>query len=52
MTPGEEEIMRIYEDRIYCPLDMIEKQGCLHIEGYSIRDVKAALCKQLPITLL
>ena len=25
MTPGEEEISRIYEDGIYCPPDMIEK---------------------------
>ena len=24
MTPDEEEIMRIYEDRIYCPPDMTE----------------------------
>ena len=35
---GEEEIMRIYGDGIYCPLDMIEKPGGLHIEGYRIRD--------------
>ena len=25
MTPGEEEIMRIHEDGIYCSSDMIEK---------------------------
>ena len=25
MTPGEEEIMRIYEDGIYRPPDMIER---------------------------
>ena len=27
MTPGEEEIMRIHEDGIYCSPDMIEKSG-------------------------
>ena len=29
MTPDEEEIMRIYENRIYCPPDMTEKPGGL-----------------------
>ena len=32
MTPGEEEIMRIYEDGIYLPPDMIEKPGGLQIK--------------------
>ena len=32
MTPGEEEIMRIYEDGIYRPSDMIEKPGGLKIK--------------------
>ena len=38
MTPGEAEIMRIYEDGIYRPPDMIEKQGGLQIKGSGIRD--------------
>jgi hypothetical protein len=32
MTPGEEEIMRIYEDGIYLPPDMIKKPGGLQIK--------------------
>ena len=36
MTPGEEEIMRIYKDKIYGPPDMTEKPGGLYIEGYII----------------
>jgi len=31
ITPGEEEIMRIYKDRIYRPQDMIEKSRDLPI---------------------
>jgi len=38
MTPGEEDIMRIYKDGIYHLPDMIEKPGGLHIKGSSIRD--------------
>ena len=38
MTPGEEESIRIHEDVIYRPPDMIEKPGGLHIKGSSIRD--------------
>ena len=38
MTPGKEEIMRIYEDGIYHPPDMIEKPGGLQIKGSCIRD--------------
>ena len=38
MIPCEEEIMRIYEDGIYRPPDMIEKPGGLQIKGSGIRD--------------
>ena len=38
MAQGEEEIMRIYEDKIYGPPDMSKKPGGLHIEGHIIRD--------------
>ena len=33
MTPGEEEISRIYEDGIYRPPDMIKKPGGLWVTG-------------------
>ena len=29
MTPGEEEIMRIYEDKVFWPPDMIERPGAV-----------------------
>ena len=48
MTPGEEEIMRIYEDRSYYPLDMIEKPGGLHLEGSSIRDGRSYTLQATP----
>ena len=38
MTPGGEEIMRIYEDGIYRPPDMIEKPEGQQIRGFGIRD--------------
>ena len=47
MTPGEEEIMRVYEKKIYRPPDMIEKPGGLHIKGSSIRDKE--LLRDTPI---
>ena len=37
MTPGEEEIMRINADGIYCSLDMIEKSGDLWITSSSMK---------------
>ena len=37
IMPGKEEIMRIYEDRIYRPPDMTEKPGGLQIKGSGIR---------------
>ena len=37
MTPGEEEISRIYEDEIYDPPDMIEKPGDLWITRSNMR---------------
>ena len=37
MTPGEEEISRIYEDEIYHPPDMIEKPGDLWIARSNVR---------------
>jgi hypothetical protein len=33
MTPGKEEIMRIYEDGIYQAPDLIERTGGLWITG-------------------
>ena len=33
MTTGEEDIMRIYEDGIYRPSDLIERTGRLWITG-------------------
>ena len=40
MTPGEEVIMTIYEDGIYCPPDMIEKPVDLEIKGSGTRSIK------------
>ena len=37
MTPGEEEIMRIHEDRIYCSPDKIERTGGFWITSSSVR---------------
>ena len=37
MTPGEEEISRIYEDKIYHPPDLIEKPGDLWIARSNMR---------------
>ena len=37
MTPGEEEIMRIYADGIYCSPDMIEKSGGFWITSSSMK---------------
>ena len=37
MTPGEEEIMRIYTDGIYCFPDMIEKSGGFWITSSSMK---------------
>jgi len=48
MTPGEEEIMRIFEKRIYRPPDMIEKPGGLHIKGSSIRDRESCSLQAAP----
>jgi len=50
MTPGEEEIMRIYEDGIYRPPDMIEIPGGLQIKRSEMDE--AACCRQLSITSL
>ena len=50
MTPGKEETMRIYEDGIYRPPDMIEKPGGLHVKGSSIRDVRSCSLQAVPIT--
>jgi len=52
MTPGKEETMRIYEDGIYRPPDMIEKPGGLHVKGSSIRDVRSCSLQAVPITQL
>ena len=41
MTPGEEEIMRIYEDGIY----LLEKPGGLQIYGSGIREGRSYLMK-------
>ena len=40
MTPGEEVIMTIYEDGIYCPPDMIEKPVDLEIKGSGTKSMK------------
>ena len=48
MTLGEEEIMRIYKDGSYYPLDMIEKPGGLHLEGSSIRDGRSYSLQATP----
>ena len=37
MTPGEEEIMGIYTDGIYCSPDMIEKSGGFWITSSSMK---------------
>ena len=37
MTPGEEEVMRIYADGIYCSPDMIEKSGGFWITSSSMK---------------
>ena len=37
MTPGEEEIMRIYEDGVYRPQDMIGRPGGFQIRRFSVR---------------
>ena len=37
MTPGEEEIMGIYTDGIYCSPDMIEKSGDFWITSSSMK---------------
>ena len=37
MIPGEEEIMRIYADGIYCSPDMIEKSGGFWITSSSMK---------------
>ena len=34
MTPGEEEIMRIYEDKVFWPPDMIERPGGVQIQRF------------------
>ena len=47
MTPGEEEISRIYEDEIYHPPDMIEKPGDLWITRSNMRPGKTAHYRQL-----
>ena len=38
ITPDEGDIMRIYQDEIYRPLDLIEKTEGLHTKGSSVRD--------------
>ena len=48
MAQGEEEIMRIYEDKIYGPPDMTEKPGGLYIEGYIIRDGQSCSLQAAP----
>ena len=37
LTPGEEEIMRIYEDGVYRPQDMIGRPGGFQIRRFSVR---------------
>ena len=37
MTPGEEEIMKIYTEGIYCSPDMIEKSGGFWITSSSVK---------------
>ena len=34
MTPGEEEIMRIYEDKVFWPPDMIERPGGVQTQRF------------------
>ena len=48
MAQGEEEIMRIYVDKIYGSPDMTEKPGGLHIEGYIIRDGQSCSLQAAP----
>lgn len=37
MTPREEEIMRIYEDRVYPPPDLIERPEGFYIVRFRVR---------------
>ena len=37
MTPGEEEIMRIYEDGVYQPPDMFERPGGFQTRRFCVR---------------
>ena len=48
MTPGEEEIMRIYENRIYCPPDMIVKSGGFWIISSSMKPGQSCLLQTAP----
>ena len=41
MTPGEEEIMKIHTDGIYCSPDMIEKSGGFWITSSSVKPEKS-----------
>ena len=53
MTPGEEEIMRIHEDGIYCSPDMIEKTGGFWITSSSMRHGESCslqTASQQPVT--
>jgi len=48
INPDEEEIMGIYDDGIYCPLDMTEKTEGLHTKGSSIRDGRSCFLQASP----
>ena len=48
MTPGEEEILRIYKDGIYCPPDMIEKPVGFWILGSSIKPGESCYLQTAP----
>ena len=48
MTPGEEEILMIYKDGIYCPPDMIEKPGGFWIKGSSMKPGESCSLQTAP----
>ena len=53
MTPGEEEIMKIHTDGIYCSPDMIEKSGGFWITSSSVKPEESCsrqAALQSPIT--
>ena len=44
LTPEDEEMARIYEDRVYHPQDIIERHGGLTEIRYILRQVDLLLC--------